>query len=197
MSSSIFSRLFGKNDKSQAGAACQKVDISRVIPDFAPHNNKSESPASLKEAPARDASMDLAKTKTGHHPEDKAEAAIEALKAKHDKWAQSDLSKLAEAWAKARKHEDMSGHLAELGRVTHNLKGMASTYGYPSISRLATSLERLLKSENLGQQHALINLHVEACRAAYIEGSQTDHPSHTAQAVCVALETQVKRSLEA
>jgi len=91
----------------------------------------------------------------------------------------------------------MSGHLSEVSRVAHNLKGMATTYGHPSISRLASSLDQLLKAENAGTQHALINLHIEACRAAYIEGSQTEHGDQIAQSVCVALEAQVKRALEA
>jgi len=199
MSNSIFSRLFGKSDKSKADTAGQTVDITRVIPDFERRDRPSAEPEAPVTGDAVEASSELPSTlaETALHPEDKAEAAVEALKEKHDAWAQNDLAKLTDAWAEAREHADMSDHLSEVSRVTHNLKGMATTYGHPSISRLATSLDQLLKSENAGTQHALINLHVEACRAAYLEGSQTEHSDQIAQSVCVALEAQVKRALEA
>jgi|GEM_PF-2336333 len=200
MSSSIFSRLFGKSDKSKAENAGHTVDISRVIPDFEGRDRPREAQREAQEAPATLEAVSKLSSKpsgTALHPEDKAEAAVEALKEKHDAWAQNDLTKLTEAWTEARQHTDMSDHLSEVSRVAHNLKGMATTYGHPSVSRLATSLDQLLKSKNAGTQHALINLHIEACRAAYIEGSQTEHSDQIAQSVCVALEAQVKRALEA
>ena len=89
-------------------------------------------------------------------------------------------------------------HLLEVARVSHNLKGMATTYGHPAVSRLASSLCTLLESGRANDQHALINLHVEACRAAYLEGKASNEGAdQVAQSVCVALETQVKRTLEA
>lgn len=131
-----------------------------------------------------------------HEMEDRAEAAIAALSEKHDTWAQSDLNALQAAWNEAKLQENLQGHLTEVQRNAHNLKGMATTYGHPAISRLASSLCVLLKSDRAAHQHALINLHIEACRAAYFEGAKTEGGDMVAQSVCVALETQVKRMLD-
>lgn len=199
MSKSIFSRMFRKKSRQQGAVEEVSVDISRVIPGFK-HKDRDAAAPETVDASIEDADMmvvEEAAEMAFLHPEDKAEAAVDALGAKHDTWARNDLQNLSQAWAEARKHSDMSDHLIEVTRVAHNLKGMATTYGHPAISRLATSLTQLLGSAHAGTQHALINLHVEACKAAYIEGTNSEHSDQIAQSVCVALETQVKRTLEA
>lgn len=199
MSKSIFKSLFGKKRNADIGASEPKVDISRVIPGYSPVGERDthEASADLPETvdlTEMDVQVDDAESKV-MAPEERAEAAVDALSEKHDAWAQSDLAALNGAWAEARVHDDMAGHLNEVRRIAHNLKGIAATYGHPAMSRLASSLCMLLESDRAHNQHALINLHVEACRAAYIEGKSTEAGDQVAQSVCVALETQVKRTI--
>ena len=201
MSKSIFKSLFGKKKNVDKVSSEPTVDISRVIPGYTPVDERIVSPASeTSDVPPMDVQteapeLDIEATSDERAPEERAEAAVDALSEKHDAWAQSDLAALNEAWAEARVHEDMTGQLNEVGRVAHNLKGIAATYGHPAMSRLASSLCTLLESDRAHNQHALINLHVEACRAAYLEGTRTDAGDEVAQSVCVALETQVKRTI--
>ena len=200
MSTSIFARLFGQKKNIDKGPEEASIDISRVIPDYVPVADQLVAAASEATAaqvePQAESQQSLPDTE--HLPlTEKAESAVDALAEQHDAWAQSDLNALNKAWASAREHGDMSGHLNEVRRIAHNLKGMAATYGHPAMSRLASSLCLLLESGRAHNQHALINLHVEACRAAYLEGKKTNGGDHVAQSVCVALETQVKRTINA
>jgi HPt (histidine-containing phosphotransfer) domain-containing protein len=217
MFSKVLQRLSGGKSSKSSVEQEQSVDISRVIPDYKPqirdaeHVQPEHKVAPDVEAQSEPRSADSG-TDTETPPaggdslilsqalpdmEDRAEAAIAALSEKHDAWAQNDLDALLEAWNVARNFPDLDGHLNEVQRTAHNLTGMAQTYGHPAMARLAASLCKLLKSGHANHQHALINLHVEACRAAYFEGAKTEGADIVAQSVCVALETQVKRTLEA
>lgn len=192
---SVFSRIFAKKPKNQDLKPAQHVDITRVVPDFkpTPAGNERGTPISSTPTPERRTPQ------TTTQPEDLAEAAVASLVDKHDAWAKKDLESLKTAWSEAKQKLEMNHeHLLEVARASHNLKGMATTYGHPAVSRLASSLCTLLQSGRANDQHALINLHVEACRAAYLEGKASNEGAdQVAQSVCVALETQVKRTLEA
>lgn len=217
MFSKVLKRLSGGKSSKRSQEQEPTVDISRVIPDYQPNFRNYEGAQDESAAtPVAEDQPDLMQSDTdlSAQPvaqdedilnlsqalpdmEDRAEAAIEALSQKHDTWAQNDLDALREAWNAASGNADLDGHLNEVQRTAHNLMGMAKTYGHPAIARLAASLCKLLKSGHANNQHALINLHVEACRAAYFEGTKTDGAEMVAQSVCVALEAQVKRTLEA
>ena len=75
--------------------------------------------------------------------------------------------------------------------AAHNIKGAANSYGYPAIARLCGSLSRLLSDTRPGENSALINLHVEACRAAFNSIGQGSDAQSIADAVCEALEKRV------
>lgn len=177
------------------------VDLSRAIPGYVPApvtHQTSEVLAAPDERRIRDKTdrLKMPRKQNVGQIADRAERAVDALSDKHDSWARSDLEHLSVAWENVRHLENITGQLAHVQRCAHNLKGMASTYGHPAISRLSASLCQLLDSPNASQQHALINLHIEACRAAYLEGNVNQGGNAIAQSVCVALEAQVKRMLE-
>lgn len=52
-----------------------------------------------------------------------------------------DLAPQVDALASA----TASADLAELGRLSHKLKGEAATYGYPELARLASAVEELAR----------------------------------------------------
>lgn len=205
MISSVLKKLAGNKPKKTLAEEANAIDISRAIPGYTPPAEREAAPKAETESPkpaivATANSEDTTPTENldkNATPEERAEAAVASMTDKHDAWVQDDLANLQKAWASVREMDNLSNQLNEVRRCAHNLKGMAVTYGQPSISRLASSLCKLLDSEQTGHQHALINLHIEACRAAYLEGNETEGGNIVAQSVCVALETQVNRTLEA
>ena len=217
MFSKVLKRLSGDKSSKRSNAQEPSVDISRVLPGYKPLPTYTEAqkaasqPGSAEEEQPdltqNEADIDAETSRQDKYAlilshdlpdmEDRAEAAVAALAQKYDTWAQNDLDALRKAWDEARNHADLSDHLNEVLRTAHNLTGMAKTYGHPAMARITASLCTLLKSGQVSHQHALINLHVEACRAAYFEGVKTEGSDTVAQSVCVALETQVKRTLEA
>lgn len=223
MSDTFFSRIFsglGGKGRRNASVEMPKVDISRVIPGFvssddiapaeqAPVETVSETANAstqehetpiLQEAPvvqdnfASEAAQDIDMSVP---PEERAEHALEELSDKYDNWLSKDLGRLNDAWQAARISEYQDDDIAALQLAAHDLRGMGDTYGHPAISRLAASLGLLIKDGFRVENAALVNLHVEACRAAFLEGRPTEGGNAMADSVCAALEVQVKRTLEA
>ena len=124
-----------------------------------------------------------------------AEAAVEALEIDTTAWLETDLDRMSKAWDTATKSNYEIEAVRALYRVAHDLQGMAGTYGYPAIGRIAGSLCRILGRAQTSEDAALINLHVEACRAAYLESRKDDGGRTLADTLCVSLEEQVQQAL--
>lgn len=158
---------------TQATAQSNTPDISRVIktasPVTVPEDVKAEKPTCIAE---------------------KAEAAIDSLSTQFDEWMRADLTKLRAAWADAQEQVTPETY-RKLFTAAHNIRGVAGSYGYPSISRLCGSLCTLVSASRPGERSALINLHIEACRAAFNSAEQGTGAQSVANAVCDALEAQV------
>lgn len=123
--------------------------------------------------------------------QDQAEEAIDSLSDEFEGWMRGDLEKLRDAWTRAQAPGATAGDYRALYTAAHNIRGAASSYGYPSVSRLCGSLCTLLGATRPGDNSALINLHVEACRAAVAAGPHGDGSESVADAVCEALEARV------
>ena len=121
----------------------------------------------------------------------RAEAAIDDLSGQFETWMQMDMDRLTEAWLKAQEQNAGQSEYRELHTCAHNIRGVAGSYGYPAISRLCGSLCTLLSESRPGENMALINLHVEACRAAHTSIGRGDSAQSVANAVCDALEERV------
>ncbi|HAO37939.1 MULTISPECIES: Hpt domain-containing protein [unclassified Hyphomonas] len=165
--------------KSDQPATSITPDISRVIK-MAPV------------APVGDAAV--AASDAGHDPDelgDRAEAAVEDLSSRFDAWMQADLDRLKSAWGAAKTSGASHADYKLLETCAHNIRGVATSYGYPAVSRLCGSLCRLLSETEPGENSALINLHVEACMAAFGSIGRGDAAQSVANAVCDALEERV------
>lgn len=178
MFKNLLSALPRLKTSSKADADAVKVDISRVIkaePVAAPEIAET-APAEQDPLPSENLAI-------------LAEDAVDSLSHQFEAWMQADLDQLVSAWAEARQPDASADQYRAVFTAAHNIKGAANSYGYPAIARLCSSLSRLLTETRPGENSALINLHVEACRAAFNsigQGSET-----VADAVCEALEERV------
>ena len=127
----------------------------------------------------------------------RAEAAMENLKVEFNDWVGADVQRLGDCRDRFAALPDHSTR-GELFRAAHDLKGQATTFEYPMISRLASSLTRLLEamgpSENLPL--GLIDAHVAAIRIVFRDKirNATDRMSAV---VAEELEARVTEALEA
>ncbi len=121
----------------------------------------------------------------------RAEAAVNDLSGQFETWMKMDLDKLVSAWVSAKADDATEEDYNALYTCSHNIRGAATSYGYPAISRLCGSLCTLLNDTEPGENTALINLHVEACRAAHTSIGRGEAAQSVADAVCDALEKRV------
>ena len=107
-------------------------------------------------------------------------------------WLNADLDRLSSSWSELLQSPDDSTARSEFDLAIHNLYGASGAYGGGALTRLSGSLQSLVKhSEHITEDAALINLHVQACRAAALGSEATSED--IANAVCDALEQQVEK----
>lgn len=120
-----------------------------------------------------------------------AERAVDGLSAQFETWMRRDLETLRYTWADAQTDDATAEDYRRLYTAAHNITGAAPSYGFPAVARLSKSLCALLSQTRPGENGPLINLHVEACRAAIAAGPEGDASHSVADAVCDALERRV------
>lgn len=105
-------------------------------------------------------------------------------------WKQNDLDLLQSSWLSCCADPMNESAATEFRQALHNLHGASGAYGGGALTRISGSLHTLVSSvDTLQDDAALINLHVQACRAtALTDGAAADD---VADAVCEALEQQV------
>jgi chemotaxis protein histidine kinase CheA len=90
----------------------------------------------------------------------RAEKAMEGLKTEFSDWIAKDIANLADTYAAF----SQGGSADALFRAAHDLKGQATTFEYPLIARVASSLAKLM--DGLDAQEAvplpLVSAHVDA-----------------------------------
>ena len=183
----LIGKLLGaKSGKSVETKQMATPDISRVI------KMPPAPPATVAEVPAPPPATEL-EPEAGDPNElaDRAEAAVDAMASQFDAWMEADLHRLMDAWQEAKQAGAMPDAYRTVFMCAHNIRGAAGSYGYPAISRLCGSLCTLLSETHPGENAALINLHIEACRAAFIGAGKGDTSQSMADAVCDALEQSV------
>ncbi|MAK60839.1 MAG: hypothetical protein CMK09_07665 [Ponticaulis sp.] len=119
----------------------------------------------------------------------RAEQALENLADEFDNWLDDELCRLEAAWDAGRALNDRENQLTAVYGASHDLKGLATTYGYPLITRYADSLCKLIADEPLRQiaPANLITAHIHACRTAMRDEIKSiDHP------IGVALATELE-----
>lgn len=161
-------------------------DISRVI-----RTASAPAPAPQDIVPADPAPPESVFVADPQEMVTQAEEALGALTEEFEGWMRNDLEKMRDAWRVAQKPEADADDYRTLYTCAHNIRGTATSYGYPAVSRLCGSLCELLSGTRPGENSALINLHIEACRAAVAAGPLGEGSESVADAVCEALERRV------
>lgn len=123
---------------------------------------------------------------------EKAEAALQQLSGQFGTWLQEELTKLDMAHTRI-KAEGLSGDAGtEFYLRAHDIKGLGTTYEYPSVTRIAGTLCKLLDDEEKRAKApmVLVDAHVNAIKACVRDQmKELNHP--IAQALAVEMETQV------
>jgi hypothetical protein len=125
---------------------------------------------------------------------ERAEAALRSMSAQFQPWLEDEVDKVQRARLAAWVGGWGEAHLEALFSAAHDVKGLAATYDYPSVTRIAASLCRLIETP-AGKAAAratpdLVGAHVDAIRAAVRDRiKEEDHP--VAQALIGALEARV------
>lgn len=155
--------------KPKAGAELlTELDISRVVGGEPTQSSQPEQPA----------------------PSEEAEPSADPLEAV-ETWKRNDLDLLQTTWQACCESPDDEGSADAFRSALHNLHGASGAYGGGALTRLSGSLQDLLANvDDLQADAALINLHVQACRATMIGNG--DAADNVADAVCQALEEQVR-----
>jgi HPt (histidine-containing phosphotransfer) domain-containing protein len=105
----------------------------------------------------------------------RAEQALKALAPQFNGWMEDAARKLHDRWTSTRDEGFGDGRLAAFHRDAHDIRGQATTLGFPLCSRVAESLCMLLEeapAERLddGPMRLLVDQHVDAIRAITREG---------------------------
>jgi hypothetical protein len=124
----------------------------------------------------------------------RADKTLEAMSGSFEQWLHADIARLQDARLRAERYGWSDAGLDTLWRVAHDLKGMGSTYGFPLVTQLASSLCRLTETE-AGKSAArgdtaLVCAHVDGLRAA-VRDRITSTRDPVGKALVEALETRV------
>ena len=107
-----------------------------------------------------------------------------------DVWKQNDLDLLQMTWQACCDNPGDEETGTAFRNALHNLHGASGAYGGGALTRISGSLHQLVSGvDALESDAALINLHVQACRATSFGNG--DGADDVAGAVCDALEYQV------
>ncbi|WP_273186363.1 Hpt domain-containing protein [Hyphomonas adhaerens] len=178
-----------RRKSSNTNTAEVTIDIGRVIKPAAPVQTRQAAEIPIEMHEPDTMGQDRVGTEIlGSLAED----AVDSLSGQFEAWMRGDLDALVRAWSVARGADATAEDYRAVFTAAHNIKGAANSYGYPAIARLCGSLSRLLTETRPGENAALINLHVEACRAAFNSIGQGSDGLSIADAVCEALEERVE-----
>jgi chemotaxis protein histidine kinase CheA len=125
----------------------------------------------------------------------RAEKAMDNLKVEFSDWIAKDIARLGEVYD-AFVADKSAAHAADLFRASHDLKGQATTFEYPLIARVASSLSKLI--EELGSADkiplTLVQAHVEAIHVIHRDKIK-DISDLTALTLVEELEANVIKTL--
>ena len=126
----------------------------------------------------------------------RAEKAMETLKEEFSDWIAIDITKLGEAYDAFVASSDRNAR-NDLFRASHDLKGQAATFEFPLISRVASSLSKLIDTLDADEPLPLtiVDAHVNAIRVIYRDKIK-DVSNLTAITLIEELERQAYQSLE-
>lgn len=109
----------------------------------------------------------------------KAEAALKSLSSNFTQWLADEIAKLEASRQAVRTQGATVETMESLYLRAHDLKGLGTTYGYPLITRVASSLSRMIddKDKRAAAPLELIDAHIDAIKAAVRDEIKSeDHP---------------------
>ncbi|HXJ02376.1 MAG TPA: Hpt domain-containing protein [Micropepsaceae bacterium] len=126
----------------------------------------------------------------------RAEDAMEELKVEFAGWIIEDVNRLTQMRQEYEANMD-NDRLGNLYRAAHDLKGQATTFDFPLVARVASSLCKLTDDTSYGIELpvTLIDAHVDAIKVIVRDGIK-DPTNQIATVLAVELERQVKVFLE-
>ena len=126
----------------------------------------------------------------------RAEAAVEVLKVDFQEWIGEDVERLAKARDRFAHDKDQDARDA-LFRAGHDIKGQASTFEFPLIARVATSLCKLIDTMATAERVplSLVDAHVAAIRIIFRDKIK-DPSNRMAMELCEELEARVIEALQ-
>jgi chemotaxis protein histidine kinase CheA len=121
-------------------------------------------------------------------PVARAEAALASLSTEFEAWMAAECERLATAHTAFARDGASRATIDDLFRAAHDIKGGASTFGYPIAAVTAESLCRIIEhAPDLAQvPSGLIQHHVEAIQAIVREDTALDKAT-TAKELCAQL----------
>lgn len=130
----------------------------------------------------------------------RAESALQSLSGQFQEWMEDEINKLVSAHGAAKAAGWSDQPMDTLYGHSHDVKGLAGTYEYPLVTRLAGSLCRLIETPAARVAArtlpALIDAHVEAMRLVVRDKLKPmDHP--VGKALLTELETRTLELLAA
>jgi chemotaxis protein histidine kinase CheA len=125
----------------------------------------------------------------------RAEQAMETMKSEFTEWLTQDIANLTSAFARFSKESD-NPSASTLFRAAHDLKGQATTFGYPLIARAASSLAKLMEGLSTLEDTPLplVAAHVDAVTAIH-RGKIKDISNLIALTLVEELEGRVTQTL--
>lgn len=122
----------------------------------------------------------------------RAEKALQQMEVEFEDWINEEVVKLEKAMAVAKKTGLGTPEGEAVFIIAHDLRGLGTTYKFPIVTRIATSLARLIEDDERRATApvALVGAHVNSIRAALAQNVRDDkHP--IGKALAEELETQV------
>ena len=109
-------------------------------------------------------------------PVARAEAALSTLSTEFSGWMDSECERLDAARRKLKQTGFTKASRDELFHAAHDIKGEASTFGFPYVAAAAASLCRLIEHtpDMTRIPHLLVDQHVDAVRAIVREHARDD-----------------------
>lgn len=83
-----------------------------------------------------------------------------------ENWMREDLDALERSWSIFRSHPDDGTAKQNLFVASHNIRGVATSYGYPAVANVCGALSQLVSGDTDPDMY-LLERHIVACRAAY------------------------------
>jgi Hpt domain len=126
----------------------------------------------------------------------RAEEAVGKLADEYRSWVRADLVKLrADMASAAAGGEARMAAYKDVRHIAHDLRGQGATFGFPLITRIATSISHIVKERTPdAESDTLLNVHFDALTRV-VDDNVADPGSAEAMAIIATLEAATGRTL--